>query len=113
MLNAFRQSEELNTGILPHPQNRAGSAQRLSAIRGIKQIARQYRESAATVLNAFRQSEELNLKGGFYMADGDYVLNAFRQSEELNDEERLVPLHQLKVLNAFRQSEELNLLSGL
>ncbi len=69
MLNAFRQSEELNKGdnrsIYPDSTVRA---QRLSAIRGIKLIVENRHGNRSVVLNAFRQSEELNLQCGELMS---------------------------------------------
>ena len=61
VLNAFRQSEELNHQYLRLPRSGKSSAQRLSAIRGIKLESISQCRHLLHVLNAFRQSEELNL----------------------------------------------------
>ena len=60
VLNAFRQSEELNRGNDFGKQTRTLGAQRLSAIRGIKPCCCEITSKMPNVLNAFRQSEELN-----------------------------------------------------
>ena len=68
MLNAFRQSEELNGSQIHRIRPPFHGAQRLSAIRGIKRyfMAGDFLYGD-NVLNAFRQSEELNaIQGSIY-----------------------------------------------
>ncbi|KPQ39285.1 MAG: hypothetical protein HLUCCO16_08740 [Phormidium sp. OSCR] len=83
MLNAFRQSEELNchTPIISSP---LPNAQRLSAIRGIKL------EFSGDYSNALFYAQRLSAIRGIKHYGGSIaigivlMLNAFRQSEELN-----------------------------